>query len=170
MIYAKDFDAPFIQGNVKNLRAGKNVPVAVVPHIAEGTFKGTIAWFQNPTCQALTHFVVGKKENEVVQMARFTDACIHAGWNRGIWKLHNGVSPNFRTVGIENAGFTGDTLTDWQYRCNAWIISVVAKRFNFPINENTVIGHYQMDQVNRKNCPGTGVDFAKLIAMAKEVK
>ena len=162
-------NAIWIPGRTNNLRAGKNKPEAVVIHVAEGTFSGTISWFQNPKVTALTHFVVGKRENEVVQMARFIDACVHAGWNKGIWSLHNGISPNFRTVGIENAGFTGEPFTDWQYRCNAWIISVAAARFKFPINADTVIGHYQLDQVNRKNCPGSGVDFSRLIEMARKL-
>lgn len=152
------------------MRAGRNKPAAVVVHVAEGTYQGTISWFKDPKSPALTHFVVGKNEGECVQMARFNDACVHAGWNKGIWKLHDGTSPNFRTVGIENAGKTGDVLTDWQYRCNAWIISETARRFGFPINEDTVIGHYQLDQVNRKNCPGKGVDFKRLIEMAKAQK
>lgn len=163
-------NAIWTPGKSNNLRRDKNVPIANVIHIAEGTFAGTVSWFQDPRSPALAHFVVGKRENECVQMARFQDACVHAGWNKGIWKLHNGISPNFRTIGIENAGFTGEKFTDWQYRCNAWIISVSAKRFSFPINEDTVIGHYQLDQVNRKNCPGTGIDFQRLIKMAREWK
>ena len=160
--------AKFTSAHKNGYRANLNSPVAVVVHVAEGTYAGTIAWFQDPRAKVSTHFVVGKLENQVLQMVRYADAAIHAGWNKGIWPGYKGVSPNLCTIGIENAGRTGEPFTNWQYECNAWIISEVAKKFKFDPSPLSILGHCDMDQVNRKNCPGTGVDMTKLIEMAKE--
>lgn len=161
-------NAPFTSAHRNGYSVGMNNPRIVVVHIAEGYYAGTISWFKNPLARAATHFVVGKEENQCVQMVKYADAAIHAGWNKGTWPNYTGISPNFISVGIENAGFTGDELTDWQYRCNAWIIAEVAKRYKFEPTPLTVLPHSALNQVSRKNCPGKGVDMGRLIEMAKE--
>lgn len=155
---------------------------AVVVHIMEGTFEGTLGWFNtgvaarqaafnrtNPNIKAAAssaHFSTSRK-GKCAQSVRFGDTAYHAGWNKGIWTLRRSwVSPNWVTVGIENEGRTGDGLSEEQYDLNAWIIAVTAARYKFQINLDTVVPHAVMDQVNRKNCPGANVDFNRLVAQA----
>lgn len=168
MVGGEEVNAPFTPAHPNGYRTNMNKPIACVVHVAEGTFEGTVAWFKDKRAKCATHFVVGKNENECVQMVKYADAAIHCGWNKGTWELYRGTSPNFLTIGIENAGKTGEPFTDWQYRCNAWIISEVMKKFKIEPSPLTIVGHCDMDTVNRKNCPGTGVDMAKLIEMVKE--
>lgn len=166
-------------------RYGFNVQ-AVVIHIAEGSYEGTISWFnqglaarqaafnrqakpgQRPIkANASSTQFVASRGGKCAQCVRFGDTAYHAGWNKGIWRLRRSwVNPNWVTVGIENEGRTGDGLTEEQYEINSWIIAVTAARFKFKINLDTVVPHAAMDQVNRRNCPGANVDFRRLVAQA----
>lgn len=152
-------------------------PKAVVIHIAQGSYAGTLAWFQAgldsrqaqraPRTPSSSHFVVSRK-GHCSQCVLFGDTAFHAVWNQGLWKLRKaGIRPNWVTVGIENEGNSGDGLTEAQMELNAWLIAVSASRYKFEINTDTVIPHSAIDQVNRSRCPGPNINFGDLITLAK---
>lgn len=166
--------AEWIPAHKSNYRPGRpwrTKPVAVIIHIMEGTMHGSIAWFQNPVSRVSAHFLVAKN-GRVVQMVRFGDTAYHARWNKGTSKLLAtrlpGVDVNSLTVGIENEGKSGDALTASQVQANAWIAAVAARRFGFPLSNETVIGHSAIDTVDRLGCPGPGVPFTEMIQLAGE--
>ncbi len=75
-------------------------------HIAEGSFGGTIAWQQGPN-QVSSNFITGKNPGERCQMVDTSDEA----WTQ--------ASANPYCLSSENAGFTGDSLTDAQREANA---------------------------------------------------
>ncbi len=185
---AIEHNAVWVGAHADNFATGRygfNVQ-AVVVHIAEGSYEGTIGWFaqglaarqaafnkqakpgQKPLKASVSsaNFVASRK-GKCAQCVKFGDTAYHAGWNKGIWTLRRSwVNPNWVTVGIENEGRTGDGLSEEQYEINAWIIAVTSARYKFEINLDTVVPHSVMDQVNRRNCPGANVDFNRLVAQA----
>src|SRR5215216_4141316 len=66
----------------------------IVIHVAEGSYSGTVSWFENCAAQASAHFVVSR-EGRVAQCVRDEDIAWHAGW----WDT------NTHSIGIEHAGY-----------------------------------------------------------------
>lgn len=69
--------------------------------------------------------------------------------------VNEGANANFRTLlSIENTGTYGYPLTPEQEDTNAAIVAYYHAKAGLEISRETVIGHYQINSVNRPNCPG----------------
>ena len=69
------------------------------------------------------------------------------------------------TISIEHEGNTGVTFSEAQYQATLWLHKQIM--LNYPqikANRQCIIGHYQIDSINRPNCPGTAFPWARLIA------
>lgn len=143
-------------------------PEAIVIHTAEGWLAGAYSWFNNPSSQVSSHYMIGKN-GEIWQFVADEDTAWHAGGvSNASWsKIKQGINPNLYTIGIENEGFAGEDFTEAMYHSNAFLIAILSKKFGIPINRSTVIGHYEINSSSRANCPGSGVDFNKLIELSK---
>lgn len=142
-------------------------PEAIVIHISQGTLFGMYSWFNNSASKSSSHFGVGKN-GEVDQFVNTDDTAWHAG---GIssphWSLLKpGVNPNLYTIGIEHEGFTGQVWSDAMYNATAELIGNLCRQYGIPLDRNHIIGHCQIDSTSRAQCPGTGVNFDKLIQLA----
>ncbi len=159
-----------------NFHIGRDTytPIAIVIHIMEGTLLGTDSWFQNPKSQVSAHFGVGKT-GEIHQYVLQTDSAWHAGRvNNPSWRLIKSnpvdqkyINPNFYTIGIEHEGNEDSTWTDAMYQSSSELIAGISKRWNIPIDRDHIIGHHEIYSL--KTCPGTKVDFDKLIQMASAI-
>lgn len=70
--------------------------------------------------------------------------------------VNEGLNANFRSlVTIENTGTYGYEITPEQEDTNAAIIAYYHAKAGLPISRDTVIGHYQINSINRPHCPGT---------------
>lgn len=79
------------------------------------------------------------------------------------------VNPNERTlVAIENVGRPADLpMTQAQVEANARIIAYYHAKAGVPVNRETVIGHYQINAVNRPNCPAIDKSvIGRIVALA----
>jgi N-acetyl-anhydromuramyl-L-alanine amidase AmpD len=144
-------------------------PEAIVLHIAEGWLAGAHSWFNNPSSQASSHYMVGK--NGVIwQFVKDEDTSWHAGGvNQPRWALLKPkINPNLYTIGIEHEGFTGEAWTSEMYEASSELIAGLCSKYQIPLDRNHIIGHNQINSVSRDRCPGDGVDFDKLISLAKE--
>ena len=65
----------------------------VVIHTVQGSYSGCISWFQNPSAQASTHYVVRSSDGQLTQMVLESDKAWHVG------------SENPYTVGYEHEGY-----------------------------------------------------------------
>lgn len=144
-------------------------PEAVVIHVMEGSMEGTLQHFRrkDPADPVSSHYGVSL-EGDIVQYVKEDNAA----WANGRVdrptankvKEHPGVNPNQWTISIENEGSGKVDFTEAQYKTNAMLIADIARRYHFPINEDTVIPHRAI--FAGKTCPGP-VDMGKLIRLAR---
>ena len=89
------------EAHPKNYRQGRDGARVdrVVIHIAEGTLRGTAAWFQNPEAGVSAHFTVGA-DGTVIQSVSEKNTAFHAG------AVPAGQPDmNARSICIEHEGF-----------------------------------------------------------------
>ena len=93
---------------------------AVVIHDTEGSFAGSVSWFQN--CQAGTsaHYVVRSVDGYVVQMVSEADKAWHAR------------DANRYAIGIEHEGYASNPAyyTDTMYKSSAALVKNICDRYD----------------------------------------
>jgi hypothetical protein len=104
----------------------------------EGSYLGTISYFQDPATQASAHFCVnsgyqanGRPAGEITQMVELQYWAWHVVcWNR--WM-----------IGIEHEGFVSNPawFTKEMYQSSAQLTSFICDKFNIPKDRNHIIGH-----------------------------
>ncbi|WP_266078688.1 N-acetylmuramoyl-L-alanine amidase [Haladaptatus caseinilyticus] len=144
--------------NYDDGRYGENINWYIV-HVAEGSYSGTINWFQNPDADASTHYVIENKDDpEITRMVDESDTA----WHAGNWEY------NKQSLGIEHPGYTGETtFVDGMYEKSAEIAQWAAETYNFPLrvrrydvapcnpsDDGGIIGHDQIPDPN--NCSAGG--------------
>ncbi|MEU5716899.1 peptidoglycan-binding protein [Streptomyces sp. NPDC020403] len=115
-----------------NYATGRTATVdKVVIHVMQGSYAGTISWFQNATSQVSSHYVVRSSDGEVTQMVRDKDTAYHAR------------SANASSLGIEHEGFIDDPswFTDTMYRSSAALTAHLCDRYGIPKDRLHIIGH-----------------------------
>lgn len=94
-----------------NYTLGRTMAVThVTIHTAEGSYAGTISWFQNCSAQVSAHYVVRSSDGQITQMVLEKDKAWHVG------------SENGYTVGIEHEGYMSAPstwFTDAMYNASA---------------------------------------------------
>ena len=155
------------------------VPELIVCHITEGSYNGAVSWLKNPVSNASAHFVVSQK-GEITQLVDITEKA----WGNG--KIRNSSSEivnkyfstgnddgNLYTISIEHEGVWKNTkgaLTALQEKATTelirYIVSEVKRLYgkDIPIDRKHIIGHYEIDSINKPNCPGALFPFDRIIA------
>lgn len=165
----------------------KHKPVAIVCHIMQGTLKGTDAHFNNPNVDASTHFGIGKS-GEVHQYVDLKDAAWGNGlmnkpdlsipWLKECWEKN--INPNHVTISIEFEGMHSTTPQGWvkepdwepteaQVQTAIQLIAWLCWQFDIKPSRETVVGHYQIDSVNKPFCPGPKFPFNRIIDGVKKL-
>lgn len=94
---AVDFgEAIWNPASSSNYSTASNATSAVIMHTMEGSYAGSISWFQNPSAQVSAHYLIRKSDGQITQMVRE----YHQAWHA---KNHNAY-----TVGIEHDGRAAD--------------------------------------------------------------
>jgi hypothetical protein len=119
----------------------------VVIHVAEGSYSGTVSWFENCAAGASAHYVVSR-EGRVAQCVRDEDIAWHAGW----WDT------NTHSIGIEHAGYIDNPewFTRSMYHTSARLSAWCCKKYKIPIDRKHIIGHSQVPGCSSGS--GGGVD------------
>lgn len=68
----------------------------IAEHIAQGSYAGTISWFNNCDSNVSAHYVVRSSDGQITQMVREHDTAYHVAY-------HNSYS-----VGVEHEGYASD--------------------------------------------------------------
>ena len=93
---------------------------AVVVHDTEGSFAGSLSWFQN--CQAGTsaHYLIRSSDGYVVQLVREADKAWHAR------------DANRYAIGIEHEGYASNPAyyTDTMYKSSAALVRNICDRYD----------------------------------------
>jgi hypothetical protein len=107
----------------KGSRNGTSVS-AVVVHVAQGTYAGTIAWFLNCQSSVSAHYVIRSSDGQITQMVAESERAFHVG------------SENPYTVGIEHEGYVSNPtwFTDTLYKASAWLSSGICSRHGIATN------------------------------------
>lgn len=94
-----------------NYTVGRTMAIThVTIHTAEGSYAGTISWFQNCSAQVSAHYVVRSSDGQITQMVLEKDKAWHVG------------SENGYTIGIEHEGYMSAPstwFTDAMYNASA---------------------------------------------------
>ncbi|MFO7173181.1 MAG: N-acetylmuramoyl-L-alanine amidase [Bacillota bacterium] len=108
----------------------------VVIHVAQGSYAGTISWFQNPAAGVSAHYVLRSSDGEITQMVREKDIA----WHAGNWTY------NQRSIGIEHEGYVTNCtwFTDIQYRASAELVRNITARYGIPRDRQHIIGHNEV--------------------------
>ncbi|MEU7897983.1 N-acetylmuramoyl-L-alanine amidase [Nonomuraea sp. NPDC049152] len=108
----------------------------VVIHVTQGSYAGSISWFQNPSAQVSAHYVIRSSDGAITQMVREKDVA----WHAGNW------SYNTRSVGIEHEGFVNDAswFTDAMYRASAALTRNICDKYGIPKDRSHIIGHVEV--------------------------
>jgi len=144
---------------------------AIVEHITDGeTAAGAIGWFHSPASQVSAHYVVDR-DGAIYQVVAEADTAwangvlnqpnmanpIVAGW------VHDGTNPNSETISIEAVGKPAQGWTTKQLAVVDALNRDIAARWNIPVDATTIIGHKDIDSVNRARCPSlTPAQWARM--------
>ena len=66
-----------------------------------------------------------------------------------------GINPNLYCISIENEGQDLKNHTLEQFRSLIELIKDIAKRHNIVMDRQHILGHFEIDSVNRPYCPST---------------
>ncbi|MHA0041494.1 N-acetylmuramoyl-L-alanine amidase [Deinococcus sp. PEB2-63] len=132
-----------------NFTKGRSVrPDRVLIHVADGTYAGTLSWFQNPQCNTSAHYTVAT-DGRVGQSVSESDTA----WHAGQWEM------NERSIGIEHEGQPSRgpwTPSAAQLEASARLVADICRRYGIPADRVHVIGHNEVNpgRAARANCPG----------------
>lgn len=139
---------------------GPRVAEAITYHIATSTISSNLGWLTNPASGASCNYYIGK-DGTIYELVPWQEAA----WTNGKvskpdtsnaliakW-VRNGWNPNTRTISIEHEGEARDTLTAAQIASNNRLTAWLSQVAGIPISRTTIIGHYQIDSVDRPYCP-----------------
>lgn len=147
---------------------GGRAPVAIVDHITAGLYPGTLNWMQNPAAQASAHYLI-LQDGRILQLVRDEDTAWANGYvERPTWRLYDGTNPNRYTLSIEHENLSGGHLTEAQYQASLWLHKQLIERWDIPISRDTIIGHNQIDTVNRPHDPGLEFPWNRLFLDLQE--
>ena len=151
---------PAHRSNYTNRNRGAKQIDMVIIHVAQGSYSGTISWFQYGGSDVSAHYVVGQK-GQVAQCVRNEDIA----WHAGNWEY------NKKSIGIEHAGYAGDpdTWTNRLYRSSAKLSAYLSKRYNIPVDRRHFIGHREVPGVD-KTCPGSYFNWEKYLRLVRRYR
>jgi N-acetyl-anhydromuramyl-L-alanine amidase AmpD len=121
--------------NSGNYTVGRTSAIsAVVVHVTQGSYAGSISWFQNPDSNVSAHYVIRSSDGQVTQTVRDKDTAYHAR------------SGNPYSVGIEHEGYVDNPawFTDAMYRSSAALTRHLADKYGIPKDRAHIVGHSEV--------------------------
>jgi hypothetical protein len=141
---------------------------AIVLHIADGTYDGTISWFRNSGSGVSAHFVVAL-DGRIGQCVPLDRVAWANGWDfrKGLARYRpnlanhliarwwrEGKNPNAVTVSIEHEGVSGQGMPEAQLRASVALTRWLCDTLGVPRDRDHILGHRDLDSVERSRCPG----------------
>lgn len=138
-----------------NFAAGRTAGVdKVVVHVTQGSYAGSISWFQNPTSKVSAHYVIRSSDGEVTQTVRDKDTAYHAR------------SANASSLGIEHEGYVDNPawFTDAMYRSSAALTAHLCAEYGIPKTRAHIVGHSEVPG-NDHTDPGANWDWDRYMQL-----
>ncbi|MFZ5482141.1 MAG: N-acetylmuramoyl-L-alanine amidase [Myxococcota bacterium] len=142
---------PACADNYSNYSRGAGDVSYVIIHTMEGSYSGSISWFQNCSAEVSAHYLLRSSDGQITQMLDEADV----GWHAGNWDY------NLKSIGIEHEGYVSqpDTwYTDTMYRASAALTADICDRYGIPKDRAHVIGHNEVPGATHTD-PGSGWDW-----------
>jgi hypothetical protein len=137
-------------GNYKNAsRTAADIEYIII-HTAEGSYSGTISWFQDPASSVSSHYVVRSSDGEVTQMVDDADIAYHDGCF------------NTNTIGIEHEAYMSQPakwFTPEMYASSAALTSWLCDQYGIPKDRQHIMGHGEAPDCSDHTDPGSGWDW-----------
>lgn len=113
--------AIYAMANTNNFQSGRNGTKVthVTIHTAQGSYAGTISWFNNPAAQMSAHYIIRASDGQITQMVRESDMALHV------------QSANAYAIGIEHEGYLeygNKWYTDKMYKASAALVRNICAR------------------------------------------
>ena len=129
---------------------------AIVIHVTQGSAASVRSWFNDPSANASTHYMV-TRAGGIVQFVREQDKAWGNGRkNRPTSALvleRINTNPNDWTISIEHEGTGKEELTDIQRIASVWLIRDIARRNpRIGLNRRQILRHQEIFSL--KTCPG----------------
>lgn len=124
--------ALWVPASTTNYKPGRTAAIdKVVIHVTQGSYAGSISWFQNPAAVVSAHYVIRSSDGQITQMVRDSDTAYHA------------KSANASALGIEHEGWIDDPswFTDVMYRSSAALTRYLCDRHGIVKDRAHIIGH-----------------------------
>ncbi len=151
--------------NYSNYSRGSGDITTVVIHTMQGSYSGSISWFQNPASGVSAHYMVRSSDGQITQMVQEEDVAWHAGY----WDT------NLHSVGIELEGYIdapSTWYTDAMYQETAALTRDICDRYGIPVDRTHIIGHDDVPGCSGSGggsgChtdPGTGWDWDRFLGL-----
>lgn len=151
--------AQFVPADSSNYNAGGMSTVQyVVVHTMQGSYAGSISWFQNPTSDVSAHFCMRSEDGEITQMVRLEDKAWHVG------------SENAVAIGIEHEGFVDDAswYTWAMYTKSAMLSRWLADYHALPLDRDHIVGHVELPNQTHTD-PGPNWNWDLYMALVHDV-
>lgn len=147
--------ALWVPADANNFAAGRSAAIdKVIIHVTQGSYAGSISWFQDPASEVSSHYVVRSSDGQITQMVRDSDTAYHAR------------SANSSALGIEHEGFIDDPswFTDTMYRSSAALTAYLCDRYGIPKDRAHIIGHSEAPG-NDHTDPGPNWDWTRYMQL-----
>lgn len=166
-----------------NYTKGHDGRKAVALHIAEGGYISSRNWLCNPKSKVSSHFIVSQR-GHITQMVSIHDTAFTNGLtplDDGCWLTPSeklivprwplitpGVNPNRQTVTIEHEGWYQQPWTAAMEAATSKLLRWIAGETNLVyVPHQTLIGHCDINHLDKCNCPGPHVDYQRLADLAQ---
>ncbi|WP_405098090.1 N-acetylmuramoyl-L-alanine amidase [Micromonospora sp. NBC_01412] len=150
--------ARWVAANGANYGAGRSSRITtVILHVTQGSYAGTISWFQNPSSGVSAHYVIKSSNGEITQMVREGDTAYHAR------------AGNAYGVGIEHEGYVDNPawFTDAMYRSSAALTRYLCDKYGLPKNRTAIKGHNEIPG-NDHTDPGPNWNWNYYISLVNQ--
>lgn len=151
--------------NYKKYNGNRNVQ-GVVVHIAEGTYEGTVSWFQNPNAKVSAHFVIAK-DGRITQCVDINDVAYANGtsnnsgsayyWGKSEHPLIRWYKNNANdyTVSIELEGKSTDpkAIEPQQAEALTKLVGDILATYGLPASHMHILGHRDIAPTRKATCP-----------------
>jgi N-acetylmuramoyl-L-alanine amidase len=149
-------------------RNGQHIQ-AICDHIMQGHMAGYFEVLDDPNGNA-ANYSIGR---DGVIRQHVMDWC--AAWCNGPMHspdlsvpfiancYHHHINPNLLTVSIEHEGMSGELLTDAQLLATIALHKHLCAEHHIPADRQHIVGHYQIDGINKARCPGTAFPWLRII-------
>lgn len=138
-------------------------PVVIVMHIADGRLGDMLRWFADPESRASSNYIVCE-DGALIQVV---PECF-AAWCNGeavepIWTPpFEPDMVNLYSLSIEHPGWPGQEWPEAMYLTDRELVVELCAKYSIPANRLGVIGHCDLDTVNKANDPGPTFPWKRL--------